>query len=92
MAVTGEASERPRAEGRDALDVLPEALWLIIEKHVRPYDRIAFALTCRTFLESAWTTAASLNEKEEKPLPLRTDLTDGKVFEQMPCFSMGWFQ
>ncbi|QDZ18282.1 hypothetical protein HOP50_01g07870 [Chloropicon primus] len=50
--------------------------------------RVAFGLTCKTFLEAV-TMATS---PEWKKVALKTDLTDDKFFQQMPCFSMDWFQ
>ena len=78
-------SKRQRREGRDALEVLPGVLWSVIGKHVADYDRVAFGLTCRTFLEA-------VREVRNPKKKLKTDLTDDKRFEQMPCFTLGWFQ
>ena len=41
---------RERKEGRDALDVLPEVLWRIVEKNVHPYDRYAFRFDLQDLL------------------------------------------
>ncbi|UPR03275.1 hypothetical protein HOP50_12g66030 [Chloropicon primus] len=45
-------SKRQRTEERDTLEVLPGVLWSVIGKHVADYDRVAFGLTCKTFLEA----------------------------------------
>ncbi|QDZ23487.1 hypothetical protein HOP50_10g60260 [Chloropicon primus] len=83
-------SERQGREAKHALEVLPGSAWRIVGNHVADYDRLAFGLTCRTLLEAV-TTAAS-PEWKKKALPLRTDLKRRRLFKQMPCFSVGWFQ
>ncbi|QDZ21110.1 legumain peptidase [Chloropicon primus] len=83
-------SKRQRREGRNALEVLPERAWLLVLKKLSPYDRVAFGLTCKTFLAAVTATASP--EWKKVALPLRTDLTRERLFEQMPCFSLGWFQ
>ncbi|QDZ22927.1 hypothetical protein A3770_09p54450 [Chloropicon primus] len=88
-------SKRQRREGRDALDVLPGVLWSVIGTHVADYDRVAFGLTCRTFLEAvtmATTATATAANPEQKKVALKTDLSQEKLFKEMPCFSMDWFQ
>ncbi|UPR03558.1 F-box domain-containing protein [Chloropicon primus] len=68
---------------------LPDEVWFVVAKHLDEYDRIAFGLTCKTFLETV--TAASPKEKK-KALTLRTNLAQKTLLKQMPRFSMGWFQ
>lgn len=95
MEMTKEAGarkkKRTKAPPKHALEVLPEPLWRIIGKHVTDYDRVAFASTCRTFLE-ALAESKDPQEKGRLHLALRTNLMDHKLVEQAPCFSLGWFQ
>ncbi|QDZ23263.1 hypothetical protein A3770_10p57810 [Chloropicon primus] len=84
MEETRGASKKQRREAKHALDVLPKWAWLLVLRKMSPYDHLAFGLTCRTFLEAV----REVNPKKK----LKTDLTDDKLCEQMPCFSMGWFQ
>uniref|UniRef100_A0A7S2SYE7 F-box domain-containing protein n=1 Tax=Chloropicon primus TaxID=1764295 RepID=A0A7S2SYE7_9CHLO len=86
MEVTREQRKKQKKEAEHALDVLPGSAWLVIVKHLSPYDHFAFAMTCRTFLEALRV----VNPKER--IHLSTDLTDKALYERMPCFSMGWFQ
>ncbi|QDZ23311.1 hypothetical protein HOP50_10g58490 [Chloropicon primus] len=65
-------SKRQRREGRDALDVLPAWAWLLVLKQLDDYDRIAFGLTCRTFLEAV--TMMTPSNPELKKVALKTDL------------------
>ncbi|QDZ23979.1 hypothetical protein HOP50_12g65180 [Chloropicon primus] len=85
-------SKRQRTEGRDALDVLPEWAWLLVFKQLPDYEHIAFALTCRAFLEAVTTTATATEANPEQKVALETDLSQEKLFKEMPCFSMDWFQ
>ncbi|UPR02476.1 hypothetical protein HOP50_10g58020 [Chloropicon primus] len=86
--------QRPRREGRDALDVLPEWAWLLVLKQLDEYDHLAFGLTCRAFLEAV-TTAANRSDhlqKEKQKTRLKTNLGRDTLFKQMPCFTLSWFQ
>ncbi|QDZ20132.1 ankyrin repeat domain-containing protein [Chloropicon primus] len=89
MEVTRGASKRQRTEAKHALEVLPGSAWSLVLKKLSPYDRVTFGLTCKTFLEAV-TTANP--EEKKKALPLRTDLTNKRLYEKMPCFSLDWFQ
>ncbi|QDZ25672.1 hypothetical protein A3770_18p81900 [Chloropicon primus] len=89
MAVTGGASKKQRTERRDALEVLPGSAWVLVLKKLDDYDHLGFGLTCRTFLEAV--TKATANP-DLKKVALKTDLTYDKLFEQMPRFSLSWFQ
>jgi len=86
--------QRPRREGRDALDVLPEWAWLLVLKQLDEYDHLAFGLTCRTFLDAVRTTTEkqSQHPQEEKEALLRTDLTNRVLCKQMPRFTFSWYQ
>ncbi|UPR03530.1 hypothetical protein HOP50_13g68600 [Chloropicon primus] len=96
VVVTRRASKRQRIEPKHALEVLPGSAWRIIGKHVADYDRVAFGLTCKTFLEAVTmattATATAANPEQKKKVALKTDLKDDKLIEQMPCFSLGWLQ
>ncbi|QDZ24072.1 hypothetical protein HOP50_12g66090 [Chloropicon primus] len=80
---------------------LPRELWVEIFRHLhRPYDGLAFGLACRTFLqvvvEEEEASAAVLEGRRRprlrrRPL-LSTKLTKGRLFEQAPCFSLGWYR
>ena len=85
------ASKKQRTEPKHALEVLPGSAWRIIGKHVYPYDRHAFGLTCKTFYEAVTRTEKEA-EKKKKDLALRTDLSDKRLFEETPSFSLDWFQ
>uniref|UniRef100_A0A7S2WXV6 F-box domain-containing protein n=1 Tax=Chloropicon primus TaxID=1764295 RepID=A0A7S2WXV6_9CHLO len=89
MAVTGGASKKQRTERRDALEVLPGSAWVLVLKKLDDYDHLGFGLTCRTFLEAV-TKATSPEEK--KKARLRTDLSQEKLFDQVPSFTLGWYQ
>ncbi|QDZ18969.1 Rpc34 subunit of RNA polymerase [Chloropicon primus] len=85
--------ERQRRKAKHAFEVLPEWAWLLVMKKLSSYDRIAFALTCRAFLEAVTTTTtATANPELKKKVALKTDLETERLFKEMPCFSLGWFQ
>ncbi|QDZ23409.1 hypothetical protein HOP50_10g59480 [Chloropicon primus] len=84
-------SKRQRREGKDALEVLPGSAWLRIGSLVEPYDRLAFGLTCRTFLEAVRTREENFKEKGKDSL-LRTDLRRERMFERLPRFTLGWYK
>ncbi|QDZ24476.1 hypothetical protein A3770_13p69940 [Chloropicon primus] len=90
MAVTRGASKRQRIEPKHALEVLPGSAWRIIGKHVADFDRVAFGFTCKTFLEAV--TMATANPDLKKKVALKTDLRGHRLFEEMPRFSLNWFQ
>ncbi|QDZ23928.1 hypothetical protein HOP50_11g64660 [Chloropicon primus] len=87
--VAARKKQKTEAPPKHALEVLPEPLWRIVGKHVTDYDRVAFASTCRTFLEALVEAG---DPRKKGPLPLRTSLMDHKLMEQMPCFTLDWFQ
>ncbi|UPR00456.1 hypothetical protein HOP50_05g37710 [Chloropicon primus] len=87
-----ERKKQRTEEAKHALEVLPGNAWLLIFKKLSSYDHVAFASTCNTFLEVASPEKKKKKKKKKKALSLRTDLTNKTLFNQMPCFSLSWFQ
>ncbi|QDZ23743.1 F-box domain-containing protein [Chloropicon primus] len=75
-----------RLEKASGFVKVPDEVWFVVARHLNPQDRIAFALTCRTFLEAV--RAASPKTEGEKVV-LKTHLED---WMSTPCFSLSWFQ
>ncbi|UPR01499.1 ankyrin repeat domain-containing protein [Chloropicon primus] len=102
MEVTRGGSAQEGTGAKNTLDVLPGSAWFLVLKKLSPYDQLALGLTCKAFLEAVTTATIATRtypsgrppkkKKKKKTLPLRTDLTKKRLYEEMPCFSLDWFQ
>ena len=95
MAVA-RAQKRSRRGALEGLGGLPPEVWGLVARRLDNFDRIAFALTCKTFLE-ALRDAIGVGVKIRTVLTRETDDTlrpsiAEPYLNKPPNFSLDWFK
>jgi len=91
MTETRERERKRQKMGRKSASDLPWEVLCVVAGKLEPYDRLAFGLTCKTFLEAV-KAANPLECTLKKKVITQTDLRKDRMSELRPSFTLGWYK